>query len=181
MRTDASIHRIAGAILREAGVSGPPVDVEFLAARLGARVLAEESTSDVSGALYRLDSGPVIGVNAAHGKPRRRFTIAHELGHLVLHEDTVFVDRSYAAPPVRSRPSYLRDRRSSQAVDPVEIEANKFAASLLMPAGFIREGLAGRIVPVGEVDLGELAELFGVSRQAMGFRLVNLGIPVDQT
>ena len=181
MRTDNSIHRITGSILRNAGLTVPPIDVEIVAEFVGATIKREQFDGELSGALYRFDEGSVIGVNSEHHENRQRFTIAHEVGHLVLHEDPVFVDRSYAAPPVRNRPSYLRDAKSSHAVDPKEIEANKFAAALLMPADMIREALERLDVPVDHEGLEDLASAFGVSTQAMGFRLVNLGVPVQQT
>ena len=127
---------------------------------------------------YRLPEGPVIGVNALHASVRQRFTIAHEIGHLVLHEDPVFVDRMYLAPSPSKRPAYLRDARSSQATDVQEIEANKFAAALLMPPSMIREALDEVSVPVDGEGIETLANLFDVSSQSMGFRLLNLGVPV---
>lgn len=181
MKTDAAIHRIAGALLRDLGIESPPVEVEAVAESLGAVIRRESTDTEISGALYRLDTGPVIGVNEAHPAVRQRFTIAHELGHLMLHEQPVFVDRHYIAPPVRSRPSYLRDTKSSQAVDSLEIEANKFAAALLMPPQMIRKAIYGIPIPIAINCVSTLAKDFGVSEQAMGYRLVNLGIPTQQT
>lgn len=181
MKSDRSIHRIAGGLLRETGQQLPPVDVESIAEHLGAVVRRERAGGEISGALYRLDEGPVIGVNDGHVMERQRFTIAHELGHLVLHEDPVFVDRVYIAPSHANRPTYLRDARSSQATDSQEIEANKFAAALLMPPPMIREALSTLSVPVDADGIRELARRFEVSEQAMSFRLLNLGVPVQQT
>src|SRR3954470_4270018 len=68
----------------------------------------------------------IIGINSSHPETRKRFTIAHEMGHLVLHQlDQVHVDKQFLVK--------LRDDISSQAIDPHEIEANAFAAALLMP------------------------------------------------
>ncbi len=181
MRSDGTIHRIAEKLLRDAGLEEPPVDVEVVAKHLGALVRRESAEGEISGALYRLPEGPVIGVNALHASVRQRFTIAHEIGHLVLHEDPVFVDRMYSAPSPSKRPAYLRDARSSQATDVQEIEANKFAAALLMPPSMIREALDEVSVPVDGEGIETLANLFDVSSQSMGFRLLNLGVPVQQT
>ena len=181
MKSDRAIHRMANKLLREVGQHSPPVNVELIAEHLGAAVRREESDGEISGALYRLDDGPIIGVNGSHVRERQRFTIAHEIGHLVLHEDPVFVDRVYLAPSSARRPTYLRDARSSQAIDSREIEANKFAAAILMPSTMIRDSLANMQIPVDAEGVRELADCFEVSEQAMGFRLVNIGVPVEQT
>ncbi len=65
---------------------------------------------------------------------RQRFTIAHELGHFFLHRasSTVFVDAA---------PIFFRDESSSNGSQREEIEANAFAAELLMPEDAIRQRL----------------------------------------
>jgi Zn-dependent peptidase ImmA (M78 family) len=111
----------------------------------------------------------VIGVNELHAHVRQRFTIAHEVAHLALHEDALYVDGL-----VR------RDQRSSLAFDPQEIEANAFAAELLMPRHHVLHELHERVPEGGIADpqklVRQLAKRFDVSEQAMEFRLVNLGL-----
>ncbi|MFI6940372.1 ImmA/IrrE family metallo-endopeptidase [Streptomyces sp. NPDC050418] len=164
----------AARLLAEAGVTSAPVEVEHLAALLGAVVSRSSfKDGDVSGMLVRQGGHPpVIGVNDTHSANRQRFTIAHELGHLVLHPGReVVLDR-----PVRVN---LRDKTSSMASDREEIEANSFAASLLMPADLVRAELGQLSAPVRQdPDLctEELARIFAVSPSAMGFRLINLGM-----
>ena len=87
------------------------MDIEKVARKLGARIAYEIGEDDISGALFRLHP-PVIGVNSRHHRNRQRFTIAHEIAHLVLHTDGAHAD--------------YRDVVSSQATDPKEIEANRF-------------------------------------------------------
>src|SRR4051794_27355690 len=73
-------------LLDSGGITGPAVDVAALAESEGALVVAEPEPNDFSGFLYQSgNSAPVIGVNSKHPLNRRRFTIAHELGHLLLH------------------------------------------------------------------------------------------------
>lgn len=97
----------------------------------------------------------VITVNKTHHKNRQRFTIAHELGHYALghgaKEDVIY-------------------RNGSQ--DPDEIEANAFAAEILMPKGVIHH----LIFNEGINTVQELAHKFWVSEQAMIYRLKNLGL-----
>lgn len=167
-------------MLALAGISSPPVDPHAVARRLGVLVQMEVADDDISGALYRQDEGVVIGINVAHHPKRQRFTIAHELGHFVLHDAPVFVDRTYASNrPAKGAPAFLRNKVSGQAVDPVEIEANRFAASLLMPLDFLLSDLKEREVPVPALVVEELAERYGVSAQAMSYRLSNIGVPLD--
>jgi Zn-dependent peptidase ImmA (M78 family) len=171
MRSDAVIQRKANEILRSAGIESEPVSVVQIADALGARILPEIVEDEISGGLYRREEGPVIGVNAQHHQNRQRFTIAHEIGHLVLHEtEDYFIDRVFR-----------RDSNSSAAVDEVEIEANKFAAFLLMPKSFLKDALREFSEPLRSEDVEELARRFKVSQQAMTIRLINLQIALDQS
>lgn len=160
-------------ILQSAGITAPPVDVEGLARELGATVLKDDLDPEVSGLLYRRPDSTVIAVNRDHAGTRRRFTIAHELGHLRLHDGRpLIVDHV-----VRARVN-LRDHRSSLATNREEIEANRFAATLLMPPDFVHAQMHGvlkkRLGELGTIDA--LAKKFGVSTQAMEIRLTNLGL-----
>lgn len=165
--------REAIALIRRLGLDEPPISVNFAAERLGATVVREDfSNDDVSGVLIRDDGDTVIGVNKHHARTRQRFTIAHELGHLLLH----------AGKPVildKARVNF-RDATSAMASDRDEIQANAFAAELLMPRELVVQH--ARIIadqyPDAHEDVlvGKLAELFDVSTDAMNFRLINLGI-----
>ncbi|MGW0871441.1 ImmA/IrrE family metallo-endopeptidase [Streptomyces sp. NPDC002740] len=150
------------------------MSVERLADHLG--IVVSRSAfkhGDVSGMLIRQDGqSPVVGVNDSHSNHRQRFTIAHELGHFLLHPGReVVLDR-----PVRVN---LRDKTSSMATDREEIEANAFAASVLMPAGLIRsepERLSVTVRQDPDRCTTAPAAVFDVSDSAMGFRLTNLGL-----
>lgn len=149
------------------------IPVEKLAEHAGARLVYEPFDGDVSGMILRDGERTVIAVNSAHSKVRQRFTIAHEIGHLILHEGRpLIVDSGIQVN--------LRDQRSSQASSRQEIEANRFAAELLMPAesvGRRAEQLVGEVPNLSDDGLAAaLAETYHVSRQSMTYRLVNLGI-----
>jgi Zn-dependent peptidase ImmA (M78 family) len=149
-----------------------PVDVEAVAAHLGAQIVLEHLDRSVSGMLYRDDDHVVIGVNSAHAERRRRFTVAHELGHLVLHKG-----RPLVVDHVRVN---FRDATSSTATDMEEIQANAFAAELLMPRGQViaMARQAGKVDAPGTdaAVVRDLADGFEVSEQAMDYRLINLGL-----
>ncbi|MEP5231562.1 MAG: ImmA/IrrE family metallo-endopeptidase [Alloalcanivorax sp.] len=151
-----------------------PVKVEQLAQQLGAEITYERFDDDesISAMLYRDDFRTVIGVNSCHPITRQRFSIAHEIGHMILHEGELYVDRS-------ARINF-RNELSSQAVDPKEIEANVFAAELLMPeAVVVREAyklIDDKRAGSAESLISQMATKFKVSAKAMGFRLTNLRI-----
>ena len=147
-----------------------PIDVVGLAAALDATVVDEKLDESISGMLLRDGDQAVIGVNRSHATVRQRFTVAHELGHLLLHKGTpLFVDRD-----VRVN---MRDGRSSTALSSQEIQANAFAASLLMPIHLIRTELSKLRPDAGRDDvIRVLADRFDVSQAAMRYRLINLGI-----
>jgi Zn-dependent peptidase ImmA (M78 family) len=170
IRTQAEIQRLVEHVLHESHVDKPPVPIDRLARLLGAELRMEPAEGDISGFLFREGDRAIIGINKRHAPNRRRFTIAHEIGHLLLHEgQELHVDRQFRV--------HLRDDRSSQAIDSDEIAANQFAAELLMPATFIRRDLQGRDLDLeDDGQLRELATRYGVSLQAMTFRLTNLGL-----
>lgn len=174
MATLDRVRQEAEQLLKAVRCTSPPVDVEAIAKYLGAQVIYEPFGEDMSGVLVKEKKGIVIGVNSTHARTRQRFTIAHECGHLRLnHSGDLFVDRT-----MRSQSTVkMRDKRSSLAIDRDEIEANRFAAELLMPERpllaeirrFNERGFSGDLVT-------ELTKVFQVSAQAMEYRLTNLGL-----
>lgn len=168
------IREAAMNLLEKAGVIAPPIDVVAIAHILQADVRFASLDDAVSGMLVQEKGRTIIGVNATHHEVRQRFTIAHELGHLTLHSDQKFyVDHSFA---IR-----MRDGKSSLAVDPDEIEANSFAAEILMPAHMLREDIRDLSIDYeSDSAISALASRYKVSVQAMTFRLTNLGFIESQ-
>ncbi len=153
-----------------------PVDVEALVHRLGIRLREVHLDDETSGMLLVKGGGAaVIAVNQEHHPHRKRFTIAHELGHWSMHiaEGT---ERHFVDHLVVKR----RDRRASEGTAREEVEANAFAAELLMPERLIRKAFPGTgVVSAWDLDEGRLRRLarrFRVSDQAMSIRLVALGL-----
>jgi len=158
----------ADRVLAKAKVSTPPVPVLAIVKSFGILVRFGPLPEDLSGFLMHEDGRTIIGVNSRQTKPRQTFTLAHELGHFVLHPSANFVDHHLI---------YFRDSRSAEAIDIREIQANEFAADLLMPERFISPHLKGRTVDLeDDVFLAGLAKRFGVSSQALTFRLLNLNL-----
>jgi Zn-dependent peptidase ImmA (M78 family) len=161
--------RQAAELIRRGRVKKAPIPVEKLAGLLNAEVVLQPFSGEVSGIVHRNKDGTaVIGVNSSHPAQRQRFTIAHEIGHLLLHVDeNLHVDKNF--------PIGLRSGVSGKSVDEKEIEANQFAASLLMPSDFIAHDLRPLIGKDVLIAIKKLAKKYGVSEQAMSIRLSTLG------
>lgn len=152
-------------LLLDHGQLKPPIRIEKIAKDLGVEVRTGD-LQDVSGVLVRHGDSAIIGTNSTQSAQRQRFTVAHELGHFLLHEGIVnHVDRSF-------RVNY-RSVESSQATNVEEIEANHFAASILMPKHMLNERNADEALDSDSM-VAELAREFHVSRLAMSLRLANL-------
>jgi Zn-dependent peptidase ImmA (M78 family) len=171
------VERLAEEILDRAGITKPPIKLERLAKRLNYPIVYQRFAGDVSGTVLLDDDGTVtIGINSYHSPVRQRFSIAHEIGHAQLHvsggKDKLFVD-----PPARQ---LFRNADASLGEDPREVQANQYAAALLMPRQFVvthGKELVERNPRISiEGLVASMAERFEVSSQAMRYRLVTLGI-----
>jgi Zn-dependent peptidase ImmA (M78 family) len=163
-------------LLTKYAVTGAPVPVDRIAEGEGAQIARHHFDGSESGFILREGKRAIIGVNTRTSVRRQRFTIAHEIGHLLLHSGKLIVDHA-----VRVN---WRDETSSQATDEQEIAANAFAAELLMPSDLVFSHLASYVEDmrvnneaIGRDELiAQLARIFNVSTEAMGYRLINLGI-----
>jgi len=150
-----------------------PVDVEKVAERLRLKLVYMNLGDDVSGLLISKGDSSVIAVQETNHPNRQRFTIAHEIGHFFLRHqfdpgEHVHVDRGHLITP--------RNSRSSTGADPKEIEANQFAACLLMPSSLLSRRINEfKAESLRDYHVSKLAEEFEVSEQAMTIRLSTLG------
>ncbi|MEM8976500.1 MAG: ImmA/IrrE family metallo-endopeptidase [Pseudomonadota bacterium] len=161
----------AWAILSNIGIAAEPVDVHRVADYLGLHIEYSRLDDEISGMIYFRDGKTIVGINSGHHKNRQRFTIAHECGHYVLHRETVLgsihVDKRY--------PGLLRSDLSSKGIDSIEIEANQFAAALLVPESFLIPHLEGSFPDIEDDEYVKLlARRFQVSFQMMSNCLSNL-------
>lgn len=169
MKAPSAPEKKAIAVLEESGVSELPVPVERIARALGAQLTYEPFEGEISGMLYRSSGTTVIGVNSRHAPTRQRFTVAHEIGHLLMHKgERVIIDRF-----VRVN---WRDGESNQE----EVQANRFAAELLMPRALIQEEIERALSRHRDLTPHDLVALLAkrseVSSAAMQYRLINLEI-----
>ena len=162
-------------LLERFAVKQAPVPVDDLARLLGAKVVKQDAPDELSGFVLREPTKGVviIGVNAQHHPNRQRFTIGHELGHFLLHEgERLHSDKQWTGYQVK-----LRSEQSSTGTNVDEIEANLFAAELLMPVPFLNTDLA-KLAPSklsAEENIMRLAKKYKVSEQALTLRLTSLG------
>ena len=175
-RTREQIENEALAVLQRTFTLQVPVPVDVTASRLGLDLEAVPLGPGVSGVLIVESGKGSIGFNSDHSPVRQRFTIGHEIGHFLLHINDVgeelFIDTT------RFVSVYLRDGESSSGEKAQEIQANQFAAALLMPRVLLAKEIAQS--EYDSLDEDELclllAERFQVSTQAMSYRLGALGL-----
>ncbi len=142
-----------------------PVDVELLAKSLGIDVVHMNLDNDTSGMIERVSDGKFrIVVNDNHPMTRKRFTIAHELGHYFNHRhligDGISDDRAYRSADSGRYANTAIGRRQ-------ETEANQFAANLLMPY----DAIMALRNEMRENDPAAIARRIGVSEQAYCIRM----------
>jgi Zn-dependent peptidase ImmA (M78 family) len=165
------IEKVTTDILQDLSIKELPIPVEEIAIKRGLEIKAYDLGENVSGALVIVDGKGTIGYNPSESKVRQRFTVAHELGHYELHkhEKGLFVDKDFKV--------LFRDGNSSKGEIKNELEANAFAAALLMPEKFLlREVVKQNFDLSDETALKELAKLFSVSVPAMTYRIANLNL-----
>ena len=114
-----------------------------------------------SGALGFSNGKWIMIINSNHNPKRQRFTMAHELGHYMLHKgkNTEFVDATFFR---------------GNDMDSIEYNANEFASRLLMPENALR-----KLIDEDKIkNIGELASAFDVSSAAMKYRVISLGYKI---
>ncbi len=169
----------ATALLAAAGALRAPVDLTKVASHLGAEVRQETFEDMVSGVLLIKDEQRHVMVNRTHHPNRQRFSVAHELGHLVLHHnegDRLFIDTHLRMYQRVGKPSSSFYQQPGSSTTPhEERQANQFASALLMPRELLIQATKDRDL-WDELDVSALASEFGVSEQAMAIRLRDLEV-----
>ena len=140
-----------------------PVETVPIARDLGLEVYRIKPGSwpnDLSGLIKKDEKGKYnIYVNGDHHVHRRRFTIAHEIAHFILHKDKIG-DGLADDMLFRSGLNNL-----------IEREANSLAAHILMPWSLLEAEIRK-----GVSTIDELAEIFNVSKSSMSIRM---GVPFE--
>lgn len=162
-KTRSEVESRAKEVLTQHGLYSVPIDPVLLANQIGVAVYNAKFSADTwAGLISKRNQTTQIFVEQSDPPYRKRFSIAHELGHHFLHlvEDGEIID---------SRADMFREKEpsgESMSTERIrEIQANWFAAALLMPEDLVR--MEWRKTP----DMRRMAELFNVSEEAMGYRL----------
>ncbi len=143
--------------------SGDILKIEELISKLdNIKIEYKDMDPSLSGSLSYQDGQWVMCINENHNIKRQRFTIAHELGHFMLHKNknVEFKDSTFFR---------------GNEMDSIEYNANEFAARLLMPEEIVR-----KLISNGLKNIGELASKFGVSSAAMKHRVLSLGYKMKE-
>lgn len=146
--------------LRRHRVNAPPVPVEYILVAEGFQVRLVDYPDDTLGESWWEEDIGHVAVSRKLAPGRLRFTLGHELGHLVLgHHERRFSDGPLTAPAIREL-----DGTVWEPPDPLEVEANHFAAELLLPLGlFLRDWQRSP-------NAGKLAARYEVSHEAVWWR-----------
>lgn len=142
-------------LLAVARVVAPPVPESLITDLPRVRV-QRLSPIPVSGSAHWAKGHWMIVLNSAEPATRQRFSLAHELKHVL---DGPITELLYPGA------------KGQSAHECAEQVADFFAACLLMPRMWVK-----RLFCQGVQDVGTLAKRFGVSRAAMEYRLVSIGL-----
>jgi len=112
---------------------------------------------------WHSEYGPCILLNATDLMRRRNFTLAHELAHLLYGHESALC--------------YI-PLKLSEVREGIELKTNQFVVELLLPETGVREDFRRRVLSTtpSDTELGQMAGKWGVSIQALGYRLENLGL-----
>ena len=144
-----NVKQCAERLLEKYHVNTPPVNAEYIAEKEGVDVVFVEFSGAASGAIhgfYDHDEGKIF-VNSEDDSEEKLFTIAHELGHFLLHKE-------YAASE-----GYI-PRLKTEVNNEQEREADEFAVRLLVPSRF------GELY-ADVFDDSEMSKMFLVSKQVV--------------
>lgn len=160
----------------ENDINEAPVEIIRVCNELGIKVFETYLKENISGLIVvdnkvweEYNSDKFILVNLAEPATRRRFTIAHELAHYVLHREDGLLYKH-------------RDMNDGSGnKDRIEKEADYFASNILMPEKLIREHIKyvrdhsfGKLP--GFIIAKDIADMFAVSESAAEVRLRQLGL-----
>jgi len=151
------VQKMASKVLKESRIDAPPVDLVAILRRHGIEYEEVEDFPDTVDALIIEDGAKVYAaVNSRHHLHRRRFSLAHELGHYFLHKDGKFEE-----PITIDSPPSEEDELGSK--DPAESEADLFAGELLVPLEMLK--------PHVKKGIPELSKMFLVSEQVVSIAI----------
>ena len=163
-------------ILKKIKITEIPVSLEKILCYH--KITKLDAPSDkYSGMMLTTDNKTFIGINSTESEERKRFTIAHELGHFFLENaaEKAFVDNSKTIESgIKFEVAFRKKGRSKGEFE--EMKANAFAASLLMPANWLINDLKKikETRTLSDMSINKLADKYQVSEVAMRYRVMNV-------
>lgn len=153
----AAIGHLAERIRTALETDGPPYDPEVVAKALGGRIVEDSDLNHEATVEKRGERSFLVRIRPDLPEVRRRFTVAHELGHLFLH-------MGYVVNPARWKDvnEYVDSPMARFGHGEEEYEAHEFAGSFLMPEAQFRR-VAAQHLRDGKYSVAPIAEHFGVS------------------
>lgn len=148
---------IAKKILMEIGIKNPPIlirdVVNYIKKERDLSIYPWACGNEIDGIQITQGDSATIGYNQTQHQHRQRFTVAHEIGHLLLGHTSG---------------DLILDLNSDK---PERIEANQFAAELLMPLAMLKNDFKN-----GIKNAKDIAKLYNVSEEAVWWRLIDCGL-----
>jgi len=167
--SEKEIRLIVDNVLKETEMISIPIEVVAIANFYGFRVYEIPMDDNVSGMIIsdkenikNFDTNKIIVVNANHAQTRKRFTVAHELGHYIL----------------QGQPQECYAHRDSGVYSEAEKDANSFASALLMPEKDVLNEIEQLKSIYGNISdaaiEANIANKFNVSKSAADVRIKKL-------
>lgn len=167
----ANPKRLAEAITKQLGDTPRAVDVRQIASDIDIYEIREEPLNGLAGCLIVPEdkSEGAIAVDGRMGEERKRYTIGHEIGHYVNPMHRASSPEGFKC----TRKDMLTDKAApGDKHAKMEVEANQFAAELLMPAAWVRRFLRPK-VGLDLQHIFDMARLFEVSKEAAARRYLS--------
>lgn len=149
-----------------------PIDIEKVPELLNGKIkyVKEDIEDNIEAKITKKNDTFEIEILENKPEMRKRFSIAHEIGHLFLHMGYLIDSEKWNEVVDYKDSVYYRDGYSQE-----EYEANEFAGAFLMPAEeFVK--ISKKYLIDGYYDIDEIAKYFKVSTQAASMRGKWLGI-----
>lgn len=156
------------AVILPSAESAPPIDVEAIAKALQISVTYEPTEPDLAGFLIAGNANKgktIIGINGALPKLRQRFSLAHMIGHFMMHNTVPLrVDKT--------KDQGLFDQSTDLVTE--EVEANLFAIELLLPRDWLNSEIEGSLIDAEDATIHRLAKRYQVTASMLLAQIFHL-------